>query len=66
MRLDPFGSIRTHWDAFGRIRKHLEAFGRFRKNFEILCGGAEGESPKVWIDSVFGPPWREDYRREVK
>ena len=24
----------------------------------------EGGKPR--IDSVFGPPWREDYRREVK
>ena len=32
---------------------------------EMSCtgGGRGGEKP--YIDSVFGPPWREDYRREV-
>ena len=43
-----------------------------RLKFWVDFEEVEDKGPKGWrtkaqeIDSIFGPPWREDYRREVR
>ena len=46
-----------------------EPSSRFLRRLKFLAGfwfvRGEGGVSKSRIDPVFGPPWREDYRREV-
>ena len=56
-----------------KFSSRSELSSRFsgRLKFSVVFEEVEDKGPKGWrtkaqgIDSVFGPPWREDYRREV-